>query len=669
MESSSYKRFSWHRMYHHWLKDIQLWFYYIGLLMLCRLSLLVTFYDHREATGTALNLFLALKQGWLYDCRMATFAILPTLLLSFFLVTPTIERWLNHLRRGLGIFLSSLTVILGIINIGFFAEYHDQFNHWIFGLVYDDLSAIVETVWKTYPVIGILVAVVLLLSINLWAVKRWMRIPVFSTQGLDTKPCPWALKGLVTLVTVACIVFAARGTIYGRLLKEREVQVTDEQFLTNITLNHYYALFFTYRFHLQAHSVHGLEAYYTEGSIKDALKGLFPENPSEPTNFDEYFAKQAQEGPKVNAKHIFIVVMESQEKWPMMAPYDELNLMPRLQEMADKGLSVPAFTSAASSTMESLVSIMTGLPEVGVFTQWQQSSAQTYPTSIAKIAKQLGYETHFFYGGSTSWQNLGPFALNQGFDHIHGCAALQKTDNLPGNRWGVEDKYLFEHILKTIDPDKPSLSVIMTTTNHPPHDVDVYGAGFPLKAMPESLQAVYDGTNSLEMLGHYWYCDKCVGDFVENASEELEAPLFFITADHSSRRFLNKTPNAAEAYLVPLVIYSPEGLNNYKVPTQAAGSHTDIPATLIEMIAPTGFEYYAFGHNILDEEALQLGLGHGNVLTHEGIFDGKEGRYLGPIDPLQEPSQSTEDFSRLARFFSRLKGAGWWRIMKGNTLE
>ena len=119
---------------------------------------------------------------------------------------------------------------------------------------------------------------------------------------------------------------------------------------------------------------------------------------------------------------------------------------------------------------------------------------------------------------------------------------------------------------------------------------------------------------TLKMLGHLWYADRSIGEFVRQAERTFELPLFAFTGDHYGRKFINTHPGSFERSAVPFILYGKDVLGNVERPKEAAGSHIDIAPTLIEMTAPRGFSYYALGSNILGRKRPPLGIGRDWVI-------------------------------------------------------
>ena len=254
--------------------------------------------------------------------------------------------------------------------------------------------------------------------------------------------------------------------------------------------------------------------------------------------------------------HIFIIVMESYDSWPLLEKYSEFGIATNLKNIGSEGVSFTNFLPASASTMNSFGAIITGIPYTGVNISKIGAINKPYPSSIFNQFKNLGYETNFFYGGFLSWQNIGNLVKNQGADNLYSASdAGGKTDS---GVWGIEDDKLFKLVLNTIDKETNSLNVILTTSYHPPYSIDIYGMGFQYRTeqdLPPKAQTQYTGAMPLKALGHLWYSDKSIGDFVSQAEEKYDNSLYCFTGDHFGRRFINYKPNLLEKSNVPFIIY------------------------------------------------------------------------------------------------------------------
>ena len=224
---------------------------------------------------------------------------------------------------------------------------------------------------------------------------------------------------------------------------------------------------------------------------------------------------------------------------------------------------------------------------------------------------------------------------------------------------------LFDFVLRAVDPKTPSFNFIVTSSFHPPFSVDVYGHGFPHKEMPADLKSIATSDPEyLRMLGHLWYADQMLGEFVEAAEKRYPGSLFVITGDHTSRKFLNGQPTLYERTAVPFVMYGPDVLKGINAPSDFVGSHHDIMPTFFELLAPCGIEYHALGHDLLDPQRPQIGFGRDQIIGRDFIASRTTGGEIEPLPDSHLPA-SLPDLPRLQTEYKALLGLAWWRICKG----
>ncbi|MDG1038997.1 MAG: sulfatase-like hydrolase/transferase, partial [Polaribacter sp.] len=115
-------------------------------------------------------------------------------------------------------------------------------------------------------------------------------------------------------------------------------------------------------------------------------------------------------------------------------------------------------------------------------------------------------------------------------------------------------------------------------------------------------------------LGHLWYADKALGDFVAKAENKYSNALFAFTGDHYGRKFINGSPTLYERSSVPFILYGKSVAENSKR-VFTPGSHIDITPTLIELVAPPNHTYYSFGNSLLKKNTENgIGIGYNKVI-------------------------------------------------------
>jgi phosphoglycerol transferase MdoB-like AlkP superfamily enzyme len=355
--------------------------------------------------------------------------------------------------------------------------------------------------------------------------------------------------------------------------------------------------------------------------------------------------------------------MESYDSWSMQPKFASLHLTDRLAALARDGIQARAFVSAGSGTIKSLGAIMTGLPSAGLFVNYLPTVRAGVPTSAGRIFHRLGYRTRFFYGGYLSWQRIGDFAREQGFDEVYG--GDQMSARLSGNEWGVDDAEMFAFILERTGV-QPTFDVIMSTSYHPPFSVDLEAAGFDLEALRANPLCRGLSTQQLRALGHLWYSDKSLGDFVQQAEHRLVRPLFAMTGDHYSREeSVNPRPNLFESSAVPFVLYGRDALASVGRREGLAGSHVDIVPTLVDLVAPAGFAYHAFGRDLLDPTQAQVGYGNDTVIAPYFVLNVRSPTRVEDLEG-QPPARAVPT-AELVRKYQQLHGLAWWRAQSGSA--
>jgi hypothetical protein len=153
---------------------------------------------------------------------------------------------------------------------------------------------------------------------------------------------------------------------------------------------------------------------------------------------------------------------------------------------------------------------------------------------------------------------------------------------------------------------------------------------------------------------------------VSEGERQFERPLFAITGDHYSRKkfvFVHPTHTLCDQLAVPLIIYGHKALEKVRAPATLAGSHLDVLPTLIDLAAPPGFIYHAFGHDLLDQSQPQVGFGVNAVIGPDFILEIHDPAH---VENLHGQPAANVDGKTLALRYRQLHGLGWWRAMKGN---
>jgi phosphoglycerol transferase MdoB-like AlkP superfamily enzyme len=647
--------YMWDKFYLSFKQDLRLWFYCIVLQQSCRIFYLISLHKYIAVETSILDIAACMLHGLRFDSLWATVVILCSLVLS------------RVISRKVQAFIFTLcTIIIYIISVEYYKEYHGIFNQFLFGLLYDDSIAIFSTIWSAGYVLKYTILTVFGVLIFSYIFNKMELLENTNTNIniLTHKNIHAKYKILIFIGIIIFYIGAFRGGLGARPIQEKDAGVTKDQFLNKAVISPYSALKYAIKEHNNINAENSRFKHLSIDTILVIAKNRFGIKLSGSSNrLDNYWLKHAnaEHANKMQhpPKHIFVIVGESYDAWALQDTYSDLNLTNEVKQIAKQGISLQSFLPASHGTMTSLNTIISGLPDTGVMTNYQVNSAKLYPTAPAGHFKQLGYKTNFFYGGYLSWQKIAEFAKNQGFDCIYGAPNIDTW--VTATEWGVDDRSLFTFILQTIDNNTPSYNLIMTTSNHPPFSINLAQEGFNIDVLERKLLKKFpDSPTTAKKLGHLWYSDQTIGSFIQQAETLLSQTLFVITGDHYGRRHVLPNPPIFDSVAVPFILYGKGITDVLQFPANMAGSHLDIGATLIELSAPYGFAYYSMGKNLLADKINTdsiYGISKNFIVTADKIIN----------ISTENCSKTDNEIAIYCKYYDDLVTLSWWRISKGEA--
>lgn len=600
--------------------------------------------------------------AWRFDAMVAAYFALPALLCwvaSFFVFSR--RKILLRFSAWSNVIAGTLLIILSIINFGFFCEYQDQFNIWVLGLVNDDAVAIAGTFWRDYHWGRYLLALVG--GSALWIFISGRVQKALILRGARERQLGFfkMLAWIVFSIVVGVICF--RGGVGHRPVRMRDAAICDDQQLNRLVLNPAYAF---------KHVVIDSWKISNEGTPPEFVRDVREQavslygNAAKSKNILELITTKNERftGTFTRPKQIFLFVLESYDRWPMLEKYQDLELCAELKKLETAGASSDNFISDDSGTMRSLSTIFSGIPNIEVAQNYRPRGNVALATATANIFKRLGYKTRFAYCGYGFWQHVEKYALAQGFDEfvfgsdVPDCPAEYKGE------WGVPDHYLYDYLEKLAEQDgeTPVFTVILSASYHPPYNLPLEKFGVAPLNVPVKYKDLRENAVLQNTLAHFKYSDFALGKFVRERLAREPNAIFAITGDHFSRRFLNKKPTLSERSQVPFVIVG----NGIPAGTLLPfGTHADIVPTLLALCAPEGFEYQSFGVNLLSSQAREreCSFGAGVVLHARGGFS-----YVNSKTFYGERLSENETL-RLKAIQDARRALAWYYFEKGEKLN
>lgn len=644
--------------------DLKMFFSVWVILMLFRLIFLTGMQDYL-AKGTEIgDILTALYYGGRISLKTAgviwaisfCFVTLPSVLIG-----KNVLAKVRLIAGGLYVFLLS---ILLMAKFPYYQEFHTGFNQMIFNTLQDDQAAIFHTLVAEYQLWWRIAGAAILAIASFYVIGRVLRTKTRSFPGFADQKKNIMMRLICCSILILFAVFIRFGgsLTYAHSLHWENCSLAKDGFLNEIIIDDVQALY-------RAHSIkkridNGMASGVHQDKIKAYLAAIRSGQPGG-NEIDDCLSQQAKGAVIKQPNRIFIIIGESYAQWPLLDKYKDLHLADKVKAIMNKenAAYTQNFLPNGAFTPMAVNALISGLSDVNIYPNHQPESYQNvYQTALAPQLKKLGYKTSFWYSGFSSWERIKDFAMAQGFDEFHSAADFPDAS---GNVWGCDDEYLFQALQSVaMQETAPTVYIILTVSNHAPYSVDLKKAGFDEAKVRNALpEAAKDDQDLLKRLGHYWYTDQLIGAFTEHmATKYPEESLFIITGDHADRTNIDNQPTMFERYTVPLIIYG-NGIQQDTLPKDTAGSHVNIGATLIELIAPQGFTYYTLGKSLLGES--KVGFCHNLWITPRAIgeIDADKGSLFNETAVFEQERQNAMQSLETMRTIS------WWRTMKGNAVE
>jgi hypothetical protein len=630
------------------------WFFGVVFFTTFRLIFIAIFRQKIQHEVGFSEILDVLLMGFRFDCTAVAYFLLLPFLLLLILAPFNQYRIIGITRKVHQIIFIILSTLICVITVNYFKEYGDQFNHFLFLALYDDKKAVMNTILVDFhPILNsliiILTVIVGLLVFRFFQEKKNI-YQIFKKIRFKRS------KYFFALLIVVLFIFGIRGSFSTIPVLREYSGISKDNFLNKTIINPFRSLKYAIKDFNRLNNLGDKNPYMDE----KLFKATFPQD-----KVTDVVKKMAQGATIEKPKQIFLVIMESYDSWPLMDKYLPFNFSTQLNNIAQNGTHFSHFLAAGNTTIDSFGALMTNVPNCGINLSHIGTANAPFETSIFTQFKKLGYETNFYYGGFLSWENIGDLSKYYGVDRIYsGVDAGGKTDT---GGWGIEDEKLFNLVMQHTDKNKYSLNIILTTSYHAPYTVDLEAKGFPYKTpldFPAAMKKYYDGAMNMKELGHLWYGDKAIGNFVKNAQKQFTSSIFNFTGDHFGRKFINSKPNLYEKSSVAYIMYGksiPKSLN------LTPGSHIDIMPTLIEMIAPKGFEYYSFGESMFTQGKNE-GIAFDKMIEGNDLYYFPKGANVEEID-LTTFKETHSKKNKLEMKHNKLMALAWYYTMKGNDLK
>jgi len=634
----------------------------LGVICVFRVAFIVWLHSYLSEVTTVNDVLVALYYGVRISLKSAGLMTLASFVLCTVVQHAVSCRQSDNIRLLIGTVYISILSVLFYARIPYYEQFHSGFNQLLFNTFQDDVYALFHTLIQQYHLplrltMAIITAMILAKLLQIWLGTAIITLPQFSRWYHNI-----AIRAIFLTAVYYLVIFIRFGgsLTYAYNVDWENSGVTKDRLLNEAVLDDVQALYRAYELHERLSESTGLEI----DPAKMAEYGMYVAGrPLKSNNLDDYLEKTAQGSSIQQPKHIFLIIGESYANWPLLPQYQDLNVANGLRNIIkqDDAAYVRTFLPNGMSTISGVLGIVTGFTDANLYVNClPEAYRQPYPTAIAPQMKRLGYQAKFWYAGPSSWERIKDFTLAQGFDEFYGLGDYESD---AGNVWGCDDKYLFSAILARVKAETPSFNVILTVSNHAPYTVDLQAEGFDQEQIVAGLPDKHKNNKELiKQLGHFWYADKVMAEFIDKARKRYPDSLFIIVGDHADRLNLDANPSLYERYGIPLVVHG-QGVTKDVFSKQAAGSHINITPTLIELVAPKGFRYSSLGQSLT--RGNDFGMNYGFWITSDYI--GKaDSDYAEAIEPSSVAVQPNRE--KVEKDITALRAISWWRIKNGNQL-
>ena len=651
-------------------RDIKLFAFILLTLCVYRAYFMFYMAGYLSPSAGADDVLLALLTGLRLSLKTAGAVTLPAFVLCSLplLALPRLAPVLRRLRFCWGGLAAFAFAVLFQARFPFYRQFQTSFNMQVAAGLNDDAAVLAEMMLREYGLLWRLCIALLLTAVSLYVlrslllVRRTYALPALRS---GVQRAVFSL-GLLFLFAAAFVFVRFGGSFtYAGGVNWENAGVTSDAFLNECILDDGQALYRVRSMHKR------LKSGDIVGVDKEHVRALAVEAAGHAElsadTLTPYLTRTAQGASIPKPRHIFIVLGETYAQWPMLETYAALHAADGIKGLIREPNAYYSrrFMPNGDFTSIAITGLVTGLSEVNQHVNYvARSLREAYPTAMAPQFKRLGYAVDFWYGGVPSWEGMDRFSIAQGFDHFYGYPDFHAEKV---NAWGTSDEQLFSALFQHLADEPPTVHLIMTVSNHPPYNIDVAAEGFDLaraRAETAQLPNVDDPDQLALELGHYWYMDKIVTQFVHETMKKYPDSLFVITGDHAVRMNPSRTPTMYEYQSVPLVLYG-QGVTPAVLAPDVVGGHTNIVPTLIELIAPAGF-YVSIAPS-LTENNMGAAFNRDYFLTRSvmGRVNTKETELL-PGAAEEDPAAA---YDLLQRRMAILRTLSWQLIEHGDSLE
>lgn len=452
------------------------------------------------------------------------------------------------------IVLIVLFSIISVINFNIYREWGSKVNAKAIGFAISTPTEALASSASS-PIGLSLALLVLIIALSLF-MQRWI-----VSRKLTFGNNPVWLRAVVSVLLVALTFLLIRGGLRGSPITQSMAYFSKEQLLNQAAVNTEWNLL---RSSLSERMASTNPYVYFESKKADQfVKDLYTVEKDSTIQIL-----------KTSKPNIVLVIIESFTADLTQTLGTETGITPHFDSLMHKGILFDRVYASGNRTDKGIIASLAGFPTLasGSVVKWPEKM-QKLP-AISQSLYKNGYQTSFYYGGESEFDNYKAFILS------HDYQRLIDKNNFKGtglqSTWGKYDETVFARQLTDMNSEKqPFFSTLLTLTNHEPYSL-------PGKAK------FGNSDNVAKFKSTAYYTDSCINAYLNNAKKEswYQNTLFIFVADHG--HVLPKQAHeiySPERYHIPLLFYGEVIKDEFKGRKFSnVGSQIDIAATLLAQL-------------------------------------------------------------------------------------
>ncbi|MTZ14185.1 sulfatase-like hydrolase/transferase [Pseudomonas sp. JL972] len=578
----------------------------LALFALLRLGLLLF---NRELIGsTPLASFVeAFGNGLRFDLRVTVYILVP-LLLAVLSSRAMAARRLQQLWLGA---CASVAILLGLIELNFYREFHQRLNSLVFQYLQEDPATVLSMLWHGFPVLRLLAAWLAasaaLFALFGWLERRTRAAPVSLASAPARRGARWPARFAVFGVLLVVSVVAARGTLrQGPPLRWGDAFTTASTFANHLGQNATLSLYDAARNRFSSHRDNSWKATLPVADAQAITRELLLTANDRLVDAELAPVRRDFQPPadgQLAVRNVVVILMESFAGRYVGALGSGDGITPNFDRLAGEGLLFERFFANGTHTHQGMFASMACFPNLPGFEYLMQTPEGGHRFSgLPQLLGARAFDDVYVYNGDFAWDNQAGFFGNQGMKRFVGRNDYVNPV-VSDPTWGVSDQDMFTRAaeeLGKLDNGAPFYALLQTLSNHTPY------------ALPEQLPvAAVEGHGALDQhLTAMRYSDWALGQFFDKVRNQpwFKQTLFVVVGDHGFGAPEEVTEMDLLRFHVPLLLIAPGVTERFSSRREVVGTQVDVVPTIMGRLGGE-VRHQCWGRDLLSLAADDPGFG------------------------------------------------------------